>query len=148
MHKRYSLKQVVAFVASLFSFGVAAAEYSVGQVWEYKSRKDEESSRVYIVHIDQHEKLGKIYHIYIEGINIKNPHIAGGIQVELPHAPVDEETLKLSLTKLVGKTDALPDISAGYGVWKEAFDSGEGGVFNIPISQIIQYIEDIVQKNA
>lgn len=66
----------------------------------------------------------------------------------LPHAPVDEKTLELSLTKMVGTTKQLPDISGGYSVWKDAFDSGEGGVFNIPVSQIIGCIEQVVGKNA
>lgn len=122
--------------------------YAVGQIWEYKTRKEEEGSRIYISHIDQHDKLGKIYHIYIDGVKIRNRHIAGGIQFELSHAPVDETTLNLSLTKLAGETDKLPDISEGYEVWKEAFDAGEGGVFSISISQLIQYIEEIVQENA
>lgn len=127
---------------------MVANKYAVGQIWEYKTRKEEEGSRIYIAHIDQHDKLGKIYHIYIDGVKIRNRHIAGGIQYELPHAPVDETTLNLSLTKLTGETQNLPDISEGYDVWKEAFDAGEGGVFNISISQIIQYIEEIVQENA
>ncbi len=133
MHKRYIM---------------VTRKYAVGQIWEYKTREAEDGSRIYIVHIDQHEQLGKIYHIYLDGVKIRNRHIDGGIQFELPHAPVDETTLTLSLTTLSGETDNLPDISEGYEVWKKAFDAGDGGVFNISISQIIQYIEEIVQENA
>lgn len=140
------MKRTFELVSGLFGFGSVATEYSVGQIWEYKSRNSEENSRVYIVQIDQHEQLGKIYHICVKDTRIKNPHIPGGVQFDLPHAPVDEETLKLSLIKLLGETNELPDISEGYKVWKEAFEAGEAGVFNIPISQIIQYIEDIVQN--
>jgi hypothetical protein len=123
------------------------AEYLKGQVWEYKTREDEESSLVYIVKIDEDENMGKIYHIFIDGIKLKNPHIESGVQTVLPHAPVDEKTLTTSLTKLKYTTQDLPDISNGYSTWKSAYDSNEGGVFNIPIRKIIQYIEDIVNEN-
>ncbi|MGF1528498.1 MAG: hypothetical protein ACFCBW_17115 [Candidatus Competibacterales bacterium] len=96
--------------------------------------------------IDAEDDL--IYHIFVDGVAIKNPHIEGGVQDVLPHAPVDEKTLELSLIKLTGTANQLPDISEGYSVWKEAFDSGEGGVFNISVSQIIEYIEQVVGQNA
>lgn len=53
------------------------------------------------------------------------------IQFVLPHVPVDDQTMKNSITKLINTTKNPPDISAGYGVWKEAIDAGDGGVFNI-----------------
>ncbi len=122
--------------------------YAIGQVWEYKTREKEELSRLYIVHIDEDEQIGKIYHIFVDGLLIKNPHINGGFQDNLPHAPVDQTTLELSLTRLINTTKELPDISDGYAVWREAFDSGHGGVFNISISQIIDYIEQAIVQNS
>lgn len=142
------MKKLIALLAGLFSLGASASNYAIGQVWEYKTREGETGSRLYIVHIDEHEKLGKIYHVFVDGVAIKNPHIEGGIQDVLPHAPVDEKTLELSLIKMSGTTKQLPDISEGYSVWKEAFDSGDGGVFNISVSQIIEYIEQVVGQNA
>ncbi len=141
------MKKLIALLAGLISIGASASDYVIGQVWEYKTREGEAGSRLYIVHIEEHEKIGKIYHIFVDGVAIRNPHIDGGVQDVLPHAPVDEKTLELSLIKLTGTTSQLPDISEGYGVWKEAFDSGEGGVFNIPVSQIIEYIEQVVGQN-
>ena len=47
---------------------------------------------------------------------------------------------------MLGTTKNLPDISEGYKVWKEVFDTGQGGVFNIPISQILEYIEDTLNQ--
>jgi hypothetical protein len=142
------MKKIVALVASVLNMSASATEYSVGQIWEYKTRTHEATSRLYIVHIDEHEKIGKIYHIYVEGVKIKNTHIECGIQDVLPHAPVDIKTLKLSLTRMIGTTKSLPDISDGYAVWKEAFDSGEGGVFNITVNKIIQYIEEVAGQKA
>lgn len=117
-------------------------KYDIGQIWEYQSRSGEEVSHIYIVRIDDHERLGKLYHIYIDGVQVKNPYIERGVQNIIPHIPVEERTLDESLTRLIEITEVLPDPSNGYNVWKQAFDSGEGGVFNIPVKQIIQYIED------
>lgn len=142
------MKKLIALLAGLISTGASASDYAIGQVWEYKTREGEVRSRLYIVHIDDHEKIGKIYHIFVDGVAIKNPHIEGGVQRVLPHAPVDGKTLELSLTKMVGTTENLPDISEGYSIWKEAFDSGEGGIFNISVSKIIEYIEQVVGNNA
>lgn len=142
------MKSLLALIAGILSVGASAGEYQAGQVWEYQTRPGEEASRLYIVRVDSHETLGNIYHIFVKGVHIKNPHIEGGIQTQLPHAPVDQKTLDASLTKLIKTTHSLPDITEGYNVWKESFDSGEGGVFNISVKQIIQYIEDVVGGNA
>ena len=94
-------------------------------------------------------KLGTIYHICVGGLKILNPHKDSGTQDNLPHSPVSKKTLDESVTTLaIEHTDDLPDISKGYSTWKEAFDNGEGGIFTIPVKQIIQYIEDIVTGNA
>lgn len=131
-------------VVGILVTGNVMAEFKVGQVWEYKTRKGEESSLLYIVKIDKDEKIGNIYHIYLDGLRIKNPHTVSGIQEYLPHVPVDETTLKESVMNVSRSTMRLPDISEGYQTWKEAFDSGKGGVFNIPVNKVVEYIEDVV----
>jgi hypothetical protein len=125
------------------------SKYKIGQVWNYNTREGEEASRVFIVRAEPDEKLGTIYHIYIDGLNIQNPHSESGSQDHLPHSPVSEQTLDDSVTTLAIENDPnLPDVSEGYKTWREAFDKGEGGVFTIPVSQIVQYIEDIVTGRA
>ena len=130
--------------ALTFPGAVLAETYSVGQVWSYKTRPGEETSRVIIVKIEPHSKLENIYHLYVEGVKIRNPHIEGGLQTSLPHVPVAKQTLDASLVKMAEKRSRLPDISVGYQAWKQAFDSGQGGVFTIPLSEIVQYVEEIV----
>ena len=118
-------------------------KYQEGQIWQYNTREGEENSLVYIVKIDNEERYGSIYHVYADNLSITNPYVKSGIQSELFHAPVDEETLTQSLIKLVKENSSpMPDISDGYSTWKKAFDKGEAGVFNISIKKIIQIIED------
>ena len=118
-----------------------AADYKQGQVWKYKAREGEESSLLYIVRIDTEKGYGSIYHIYVDGLRIRNAHLKGGFQSTLPHSPVDRTTLDASVTELVRETKDMPDISAGYTAWREPFDAGKAGVFNIPVNKIIEYIE-------
>lgn len=124
----------------------AAADYREGQIWRYDARPGEEASRLYIVKIDEVEGYGRIYHIFVEGLRIKNPRTPSGFQDQLPHAPVVEATLDRSVTELVGETNSMPDFVDGYAVWKEAFDKGEAGAFNIPVADIVSAIEDIANR--
>lgn len=140
------MKRLLAALLALVGSGSAIADYEVGQVWGYKTRSGEEASRIYIARIDESEKLGRIFHIYVDGLRIKNKHTASGYQSALPHSPVDKSTLDASVTNLIDTIEDIPDVSEGYKVWKEAFDSGQGGVFNIPVAQIIEYIESIVNQ--
>ena len=136
----------ILLVVGLIMGTANAAEYEEGQVWKYKTRNSEENSLLYIVKIDEEKGYGKIYHIYVDGLKIKNPHISGGIQEQLPHTPVDVKTLNESVTQLVENKKNMPDISEGYKNWREPFDKGEAGVFNIPVNKIIQYIEDAINR--
>ena len=122
-------------------------DYSVGQIWAYKTRVGEEASRVTIAKIDDEEVYGCIYHIYVDRLQIRNHHLATGVQTELHHAPVNEETLDKSVTKLVGIEKALPDISEGYTVWREPFEQGDAGVFNISVAEIINVIERVANQS-
>lgn len=130
---------------SMFSFA-KAAEYSEGQVWSYKTRAGEEKSTVLINKIEINEKLGNIYHISLNEVKVENPHIADGFSSNLPHFPVSEETMKKSLVKLIGKSAPNPDYLEGYNTWKTAFDAGEAGIFTISVSEIVSFIEEVINK--
>ena len=133
---------------SLISFfGIASAQdFAEGQVWSYKTRKGEESSRVLINKIEMHSKFGKIFHISVSDVKVKNPGIAGGVSTDLPHFPVSEETLRKSLTKLNGKSQPNPDYQEGYQTWKSAFDKGKAGVFTIDVADIVGAVEQAINK--
>ena len=121
--------------------------FEEGQVWRYQARAHESESKLYIVRIDELSGY-RIFHIFLDGLSLKNQNTESGIQTELPHAPVDQESLEKSLLEFQGYTDTPPDISEGYSIWREAFDSGDAGAFNIPISAVVQYIEDVVAGKA
>ena len=141
------MKRLVLFMSLLSMFGFAkASDYSEGQVWSYKTRAGEESSTVLINKVEQNDKLGKIYHISLDGVKVKNPHIAGGFSNDLPHFPVSQETLKKSLLKKVSTSPPNPEYLEGYSTWKEAFDAGEAGIFTISVAEIVGFIEETINK--
>lgn len=120
--------------------------YSEGQIWSYKTRTGEEKSTVLINKIEEHEKLGNIFHISVYKVKVKNPHIAGGITTDLPHFPVSEETLKKSLIKFIGKSKINPEYHEGYKTWKAALDNGKAGIFTISVAEIIGIVEESINK--
>ncbi len=131
----------------LSSFRIAAAqEFAEGQVWSYKTRSGEEGSRVLINKIESVPKLGKVFHISVSAVKVKNPVIAGGFSTELPHFPVSGATLKQSLIKLTGKSAVNPEYREGYEIWKRAVDKGEAGVFIIGVADIVDVIEQSINK--
>ncbi|KPN71030.1 hypothetical protein [Neisseria sp. 83E34] len=144
------IKKISALLCCLLPLSAVAQEFAVGQVWQYRQRANEQNSRLYIVKVDsdtQGEKQRKIFHIYIDNLALKNPHIAGGIQTTLPHVPVSEGSLKSSVTKLEEqeKTD-LPDISEGYELWKQDWEAGDAGVFTIPVKDLIKSVEKALNE--
>lgn len=139
------MKKMIAILGLSSFFGLAeAAQFSTGQVWTYKNRAGEDGSTVLINKVESHPKLGKIFHVSIFGVNVKNSKIAGGISTDLPHFPVSEETLNRSVVKLIGKKEPNPEYLNGYNVWKEAFDNGEAGIFTITLAEIVGVIEESI----
>lgn len=124
----------------------SAAEYEAGQIWRYQTRPGEESSRLFIVRIDRGPSGQSIYHIYLDGLQLRNPLMAGGMQDHLLHAPVTQEALDASVTELLQSEAEMPDISEGYAEWLLAFEKGQAGVFTLPVNQIVQHIEDAFSR--
>jgi hypothetical protein len=141
------MKRALIIMSLIASAGTAAAEpYDAGQVWRYQTRPGEENSRVLINKIEAHDKLGRIFHISVLAVQVKNPRIAGGISTELPHFPVSEQTLKDSLLEQEGSQAPNPDYLEGYDIWKAAFDKGEAGVFTITVADIVGVVEQSINQ--
>ncbi len=121
---------------------VNAEKYSEGQVWSYKTRRGEEESKFIIVKIEKDMRQRKIFHLCIEKVRIKNPRVAGGFSSYIAHIPVSEKILDEDCLKVVDIRKNLPDISNNYKEWKDQ----KGGVFAIPIKQIVQNIEDMINN--
>ncbi len=117
-------------------------KYEIGQVWSYKTRESEVESRIYIVKIEEFGKGDLVYHIYVDNLKIKNTKL-GKEQNFLGHSPVSKKSLDLSVLEMIEITKDLPDVNEGYDSWK----SNNGGVFDVSVKEIIELIEDTVNKS-
>lgn len=115
-------------------------KFKIGQIWQYKTRKGEEESRVIILKVDKFENE-IIVHVSVLNAKIKNSQIKGGISNEIGHLPFSRESIDKSLTKLESSNNELPDFIDGYKQWKKAFNSGKGGVFTVSVMEAIDYVE-------
>ncbi|GGZ96608.1 hypothetical protein GCM10008090_01060 [Arenicella chitinivorans] len=122
-----------------------AGDFSVGQIWSYQTRDHEAESKLTIVQIDRRE--GKeIIHISIDGLRIKNPQAPSGYGSDISHLPISPKALKASVTKLSGQAGILSNYKEGYQIWREAFDSGQGGFFTISVAESVDYLEQAINQ--
>ena len=121
-----------------------ADAFAVGQVWTYATRPGEEASRVIVCRIDPAPsgapEAGPIVHVSIEGVAMENANAEDGVARTIGHMPFAEASLRASVVALAGTRTDLPSFESGYDVWRAAFDKGEGGVFEIPVADAIEFI--------
>jgi hypothetical protein len=122
-------------------------KFHVGDVWEYKTRKGEEASRLTIVKVDQSGSLGKIIHVGVDHLRVLNND--GEVQFEaVPHMPFVKKALEASVTKKVASKQPLPDLQPGYDEFREAFLSGHAGAYSITVAEAIKVMELTFQKGT
>jgi hypothetical protein len=136
---------IAAFLLLLGALAAAlpaqAIEFKPGQIWAYQTRPGEEASKLYLARIDRGLGSRALFHLYIDGLQLKNPKFSGGVQDHLVHLPISREALEASVTELLQSDAVMPDISEGYALWLLSFEQGQAGVFTIPVAQAIQHIE-------
>ncbi len=118
-------------------------KYNVGQEWKYKTRQGEENSTLKILKIEEYPTIGKVVHISLSGLKMKNPQHPTGIADKISHLPITEEALDKSIISIKNDTRQMPDSTEmdGYSYWKKEFDKGNAGVFSISVSEIVNSIE-------
>ena len=114
----------------LFAF---AAELQPGQVWSYKTRAGEAASTLTVLKIEQYKDLGRVIHIRVDGIQMKNP-LKGNVVTDVPHLPFKERAVQQSVTKFVRQLPSLPEFQEGYDTWKKAYVAGQAGAFETSVS--------------
>ena len=123
------------------------SQFKPGQVWTYHTRPGEEDSRITVVKVESHERLGTIVHIRIDGVAQKNPHAPDGVSRVIHHTPFAEEALARSVVELVVDDGPVPTtFERGYAIWKESFDRGKAGVFTITVAESITFCEGVLNR--
>ena len=134
---------MIAFFGLLACSATAAHanDYSEGQVWEYNTRPIDPNSILKIQRIETDDRDAGPYQIY--HISIINVRIAGGAVADvLPHLPVSQETLDMSVTQLFQGDSQFPSADEGIEAWREA----DGGVFSISVAEIVDIADQTVTR--
>jgi hypothetical protein len=124
----------------------ADSKYKVGQQWSYSARPGEEKSYLIIVKIDDDPKLGRIIHIALRGLKMKNPHSPDGFSEDVNHMPFLQDAIEKSGLKLMKEKVDLPDFEEGYGMWRKAFDEGRAGAYSITVAEAVVVMETALNQ--
>ncbi|HVI53886.1 MAG TPA: hypothetical protein VM621_02390 [Luteibacter sp.] len=123
-------------------------DYAEGQVWTYDHRPGEDGSRVAIRKMGVEPEDGEVFHISILGVKLRNHRVPGGAQPAMHHAAVLRTTLDKSLRELTPAADPDTAWENGYAVWRQAYDNGDAGVFELSVAEILGYIERVVAASG
>lgn len=124
----------------------AASKYKVGQKWSYNARPGEEHSYLIIVKIDDDPKLGRIIHIALRDLKMKNPRSPDGITQNVNHMPFLEAAIEKSGLKLLKDKVDLPDFQEGYQAWREAFVAERAGAYSITVGEAVTVMETALNR--
>lgn len=111
---------------------VTDSKYAPGQVWTYKTRPNENSSKITILRVEGTPKLGTIIHIRIDNVRIKSCS-DGSYLTSIEHAPFSKAAIDRSIIDLVKREEKLPDFRAGYSDWLTHC----GGVYTIAVAEAV-----------
>jgi hypothetical protein len=113
------------------------SHFEAGQVWMYRTRPGEENSRITILWIQPHEKLGTIVHIRVDGISQRSLHLPGVVHHEIHHMTFCTEGISNSVTRLVGSGAQIPDLSKiGLDLWK-TYHSKNATMFTETVAEVL-----------
>jgi hypothetical protein len=111
-------------------------KFHPGQVWQYKTRRGEETSYLTILKIESLPKIGMIIHIRVDKIRLRS--CTGGPEPDkFEHMPFTRDAIELSVTKVMKETSEIPDYKDGYNEWRNAC----GGVYTISVAQAVEVAE-------
>ncbi len=133
--------------ASTMLNGAIKSKYEVGQVWSYQTRTHEFGSTFTVVGVEVLHDSTNLIHISVTGLKMKYPYSADGYTDTVQHLPIPEAALDKSKTELLREGAELPDYEASYNAWRGASDEGLTGIHNLPLAQMIDYVEAQYEKN-
>jgi len=121
------------------------SKFAEGQVWTYRTRPGEESSRAIVTRVDA-DGLGNIVHVRLVGLRVQNPSVSGGLSEEISHMPFAEAAVAASVVAHVADTAPLADNDEGYMTWQEAFGQGRAGIFTVTLAEAVSLMETALSQ--
>jgi hypothetical protein len=118
-----------------------------GERYRYLTRPCELDSRIVILRVDPHERLGPIIHLAIENVEMTPPGAPKPL-TRIGHIPISLAALRASQPRLDAKRVELPDYQEGYDLWRTEFDAGRAGVFTLPVAEIVEAMAVTIAKGS
>jgi hypothetical protein len=111
-------------------------------VWAFKAPPTQPDAKLTILRVEDGGGVGMIVHIAISGVSFGNG------QSTISHLPFAEFAVEQSVTVLERESGPIPDFAQGYGLWREAFDTGKGGVFSISVAEAFEAVTGLIAKRG
>lgn len=115
-------------------------KYQPGQVWQYKTRPQEEGSRVTVLKVEKLPRMGTIVHVRVDDIRLRNCR-RGPEPNGFQHMPFSRDAMEQSVIKLEKDNAAVGDLG-GYEQWR----ADCGGVYTITVAEAIDVAETTFNK--
>jgi hypothetical protein len=135
------LYTLIVGILLLFSGCTKKDQYSVGQEWNYKT-PTEKSSTLTILKIEEYPETGKVIHISISGLKVKDISSTTGFADKCTYSHI-RRGIRQKCHQSEKRNRKKPDSLEldGYSYWKKEFDKGDAGIFTIPVSEIVETME-------
>jgi len=116
-----------------------AADLAPGQAWSYRGAQLP-SSRVVIGRIDV-AGASKVASVSI--VDAPLPDLETGALAPrlVEHAPIAIDALLASLLRHEGDVATPEGFDGGYRIWRNAFDTGQGGFFTLGVEEIVRMFQ-------
>ena len=118
--------------------------YRPGQVWRYQARPGDDNSTLTILRVEVDAAAEEIVHVMVQGVHL----VPGDKPQVLTHIPILREALDRSVTGMEAESSRLPDYSADYEPWREAYEKGEAGVFSGTMAEAVEYVAEEVRAGV
>lgn len=115
-------------------------KFHAGQVWTFKAPAGQPNARLEVLKVEDGGPLGTIVHIALSGVQY------GDGQSRIPHLPFAESAIEKSVVALERDSGPVGEYAEGYRLWREAFDSGKGGVFTISVAEAFEAVTSIARQ--
>lgn len=126
----------------------APAAFAVGQQWSYPTRPAEPASRLVILRIEDHPKLGRIVHVGVSGAMLRLTAGQPPVPWTIGHMPFPEAVLQKNVTNLeLAHSDAVfPEFEQSYVRWKVDADAGKKQFWTGSVVKSIDGLEMMIQR--
>jgi hypothetical protein len=129
--------------------GEVLPAFAVGQQWSYPTRPAEPASRLVILRIDDHPKLGRIVHVGVLGARLRLTADQPAVPWTIGHMPFREAVLRKNVTRLelAHSDEVFPEFEQSYAGWKVEADAGKQPVWTGSVAKSIEGLETMILRN-